>query len=371
MTQRVLLVVSVLDGTGPGRVLTTLAQHLPHEWEPVLVTTHGVRESPMIDEARAAGITVEHLGMRAIWDIGGAGRFAGLVRRYRPAVVHTRTIRADLVGRIAAPLRVPVINNLVNLYPDDSTALHGVVAGRVLTGLVRATRRAARLLVANADAVAVNARQAFGAPADRVRVIYDGIDVARWHAAPPADLSSVGIAAGDRVAATVARLHPQKGLEDLIAAAALLRNEPSLHLVVVGDGPDRAPLQRTIDDAGLADRLHLLGHRDDVAGVLARAELFVLPSRFEGLPSAVIEAMAAGLPVIATDVGGVRELVDDGRTGWLVPAASPVMLADAIRNALRADTALIGAAARARAASMFDAAGMAARFSATYTEVAA
>lgn len=371
MTQRVLLVVSVLDGSGPGRVLTTLAEHLPSEWEPVLVATHGVRESPMITEARGAGIAVEHLGMRGMWDVAGAARFARLVRRCRPTVVHTRTIRADLVGRLATPFGVPVINNLVNLYPDDSTALHGRLAGQVLTGVVRTTRRAARLLVANANAVAENARETFGAPDDRVRVIYDGIDLTRWRAAAPADLSAVGVGSSDPVAATVARLHPQKGLEDLVAAAALLRNEPSLHFVVVGDGPDHAALQRAIDSADLADRLHLLGHRDDVAAVLARADVFVLPSRFEGLPSAIIEAMAAGLPVVATDVGGVRELVDHGRTGWLVPAASPVALADAIRTALRADVAAVGAAGRSKATSMFDADVMTARFVETYAEVAA
>ena len=116
-------------------MLTTLAEHLADEWEPVLVTTHGVQSSALIDEAHAAGIAVEHLAMRGMWDATGVARFVRLLRRCRPAVVHTRTIRADLVGRVAAVTGVPVLNNLVNLYPDDSIALHGRATGQVLTTL--------------------------------------------------------------------------------------------------------------------------------------------------------------------------------------------------------------------------------------------
>jgi glycosyltransferase involved in cell wall biosynthesis len=370
LSKPVFLIVSTLDGTGPGRVFATLAEALPDAWEPILITTHGVQSSPLITEARDAGLAVEHLDMRASWDGRGLTRFAGLLRRYRPAVVHTRTIRADLIGRVAAARRVPVINNLVNMYPDDSVAMHGRVTGQVLTGLVRASRRAARLLVANAEAVAANARDVFNAPAQQVRVVYDGLDLARFQGAAPADLSAIGIDAGARVCLCVGRLHKQKGLDDLVAAAALLRNEPATHVVVAGDGPDRAALQTAIDRASLGRRMHLLGQRDDIPALLSRADLFVLSSRFEGLPSAVIEAMAAGLPVVATTAGGVGELVDHGRTGWLVPPAAPLALADAIREALAAERGPVGDAARRRAEAMFAAPVMAAAFDAIYREVA-
>nr|MBA3655653.1 glycosyltransferase [Actinomycetota bacterium] len=283
--------------------------------------------------------------------------------------VHTRTIRADLVGRAAALRGVPVLNNIVNLYPDDSVGLHGPVAGAVLTSLVRRTGRAARLLVANAEAVAANVRSVFAPAPDRVRVVYDGLDLARFADAAPADLRPVGIGAADRVALCVARLHPQKALDDLIAAAALLRNEGGLHVVVVGDGPERPRLQTAIDRAALGGRVHLLGRRDDIPALLARAQLFVLSSRFEGLPSAVIEAMAAGLPVVATTAGGVPELVQPGRTGWLVPPGEPIALADALRDALGADRTAMGDAARDRARRMFAAPAMAGRFADLYSEV--
>jgi glycosyltransferase involved in cell wall biosynthesis len=370
VSRAVLLVVSTLDGTGPGRVLTTLARELRDDWDPVLVTTHGVQSSPLLAEITQAGLPVEHLSMRGIWDVTGVARFDALVRRYRPAVVHTRTIRADLVGRTAAARRIPVINNIVNLYPDDSVALHGARAGQVLTALVRRTRRAARLLVANAEAVADNTRAVFGPAPDRLRVVYDGLELDRFHGAVPADLRGNGVDAGARVALTVARLHHQKGLEDLVAAAGLLRNEPDLHVVVAGDGPAHADVRALIDRSGLSDRMHLLGERTDIARLLARADLFVLPSRFEGLPSAVIEAMAAALPVVATEVGGVPELVTPGSTGWLVPRGAPVALADAIRAALASDLGAIGRAGRRRAQELFAAPTMAAHFDALYREVA-
>ena len=373
MSRPVLLVVSSLDGSGPGRVLATLASELSAAgtWEPVLVSTHGPRSSSLLDEAGAAGIAVEHLGMRAIWDVRGIARFDQLVRRYKPAVVHTRTIRADLVGRTASRRGVPVLNNIVNLYPHDSVAMHGAVTATALMSLVRATKRWTRLFVANAHTVADNVRDTFAPGPDRVRVVYDGLDLARFRHAPPADLASIGIGTGDRVVLSVARLHPQKALDDLVAAAGLLRNEPDVHVVVAGDGPEHARLQAAVDRAGLAGRFHLLGNRDDVPALLSRADLFVLSSRFEGLPSGVIEAMAAGLPVVATRAGGVPELVDEGVTGWLVPVSEPLVLADTLRDALASDRGAIGAAASRKASAQFAAPTMAARFTDIYSELTA
>jgi glycosyltransferase involved in cell wall biosynthesis len=206
---------------------------------------------------------------------------------------------------------------------------------------------------------------------DRVRVVHDGIDLTAWQGAAPADLSALGVVAGDRVCLTVARLHPQKAVHDLVAAAAQLGDLESVHFVVVGDGPDRAALDGAVSRARIGGRVHLLGHRDDVASLLARADLFVLPLRFEGLPSAVIEAMAAGRPVVATSVGGVPELVEQGVSGWLVPPSAPTALAAALRTALASDLAAAGAAARRRAEDRFSAPVMTARFARLYEEVAA
>ncbi|MGH8896664.1 MAG: glycosyltransferase [Egibacteraceae bacterium] len=365
-----LLLVSPLDGTGPGRVMATLAQELPSLGiTPLLVTTHGPHHSSLTEAVRTAGVAVEHLDMQRMWDPTGPARLAGLVRGWRPQVVHTRTTRADLVGRVATAMGVAVVNNPVNLYPDDCLTQHGPVVGRAVMALARAGRRATRLFVANAQAVAANVQTAFRVPAERIQVIYDGIRLEPWAGAHPADLG--GVSPTDLVCLTVARLHPQKGLEDLVdAAAEVVGRRPDVRFVVAGDGPARHDLNQRIRAAGLQDQVLLLGNRDDVPSLAARACLFVLPSRFEGLPSAIIEAMGAGLPVVATAVGGVPELVDHGVTGWLVPAASPPALAKAILEALACDLKATATAGRRRALEHFSASAMARAFAQVYEEVA-
>ena len=368
---RPLLLVSTLDGSGPGRVMTTLAQELISMGEqPILASTHGVETSPLIREARESGVPVEHLHMRGMVDPAGAARLAGLLRRWRPSVVHTRTIRADLFGRIAAGYGVPVINNVVNLYPDDCLVRLGPAAGRGAMSLARSTQGAVRLFVANAEAVASNTGVAFGVPPDRIRVVYDGLELAAWAAGSPADLTEWGISPEKTVCLTVARLHAQKGLDDLVEAARSIHDKrKDVVFVVAGEGPERANLTRLIRSAGLEDVVFLLGERDDVANLLARSRLFVLPSLFEGLPSAIIEAMGAGRAVVATRVAGVPELVVENETGWIVPPSSPHILARAILGALDADLDSIGEAGRSRALRHFSAAAMGRGFEELYGEV--
>jgi glycosyltransferase involved in cell wall biosynthesis len=370
--RRVLLVVSTLDGAGPGRVMSILGRELTARgFDATLVATHGPRESPLIAETEHGGVPVVHLGMRAMGDPSGAGRFLRLLRRLRPDVVHTRTIRADLLGRLAAPRGIPVVNNIVNVYPDDCLVRLGPVVGRAVMTLSRLTRGAARLFVANARAVADNTREAFGVTPERVQVVYDGLLLDRWARASPADLSAHGITTSDRVCLAVSRLHPQKGLDDLVAAAAMVTAaRPEARFVVAGEGPERRRLETYARSAGLGDRFVLLGNRSDVPELMARADLFVLPSRFEGLPSAIIEAMGAGRAVVACATAGVPELVEDGVTGWLVPVGRPDALAGRLLDALGEDLLLIGEAGRRRARARFSADAMATGFSQAYEAAA-
>jgi glycosyltransferase involved in cell wall biosynthesis len=155
----------------------------------------------------------------------------------------------------------------------------------------------------------------------------------------------------------VAKMLEQKGHRHLIAAlAARSRVEgDAIHLVLVGDGPLRSEIASDVHRAGLTDRVHLLGARSDVPRLLSAADAFVLPSLWEGLPMALLEAMAAGLPVIATSVSGTRQVVEDGRTGILVTPADSNALAQAISRVV-ADAALrgrLGRAARAHVRAEF------------------
>jgi glycosyltransferase involved in cell wall biosynthesis len=149
---------------------------------------------------------------------------------------------------------------------------------------------------------------------------------------------------------TVANLRAEKGHDVLIdAAVEVLRRMPAAHFDLVGAGPLLSSLRARAAARGVSGAFSFLGHQDDVAARLGEADMFALPSRSEAFPNAVLEAMAAGLPIVATNVGGIPELIEDGRTGLLVPPEDPMALADRLCR-LMADPSLgarLGAAARA------------------------
>ena len=152
-----------------------------------------------------------------------------------------------------------------------------------------------------------------------------------------------------RTIITVANLRPEKNHETLLAAAAvLLRTRPGLRFQIVGDGPRRADLEELSHARGLGAHVEFLGHREDIPTLLAAADVFVLPSRSEAFPNGAIEAMAAGLPVVASNVGGLRDLIQNGRTGVLVPPGNPEALAGALQSLIDnpAGAEALGRAAR-------------------------
>lgn len=369
---RILLVVSTFDGSGPGRVAAGLARELTQRGNDCLVVaTHGSERAPVLDELRGSGVATEHLAMRGMLDPAGPRRLLDLVRRFRPAVVHSRSMRADLIARVVRRAGAKVLNNIVAMYPDDAISLHGPLLGRAELQLARFTARSVDLFVPNAHRLAAPVREVFRVPPERVRVVHDGLDLTRWMTAAPADLAPLGIDADEAVCLAVGRLHHMKGFGDLLAAVALVhRSRPDLRFVIAGDGPLRGELERQIARLRLDTTVVLAGWRDDVPALLARSSVFVFPSHLEGLPGAVIEAMAAEVPVVATSVGGLPELIDDGGTGWLVPPSTPEDVAAAIQQAMGPEGRVRARAARAVALDRFSVAKMAARFSEIYSKLA-
>ena len=176
-----------------------------------------------------------------------------------------------------------------------------------------------------------------------------------------------------RLVGTVARLAPQKGLADFLNAAAILCPNTSTSFVVAGDGPLREILENQKHNLGLANRVFFLGHLEDVPSLLRALDIFVLPSLTEGFPLSLLEAMAAGLPVVATRVGGVPEIVSHGVTGLLVPPGSPDVLAGAIQELLENHdlAAAMGQAGRYRVAHSFSLDAMVDRTLEQYQQVLA
>jgi glycosyltransferase involved in cell wall biosynthesis len=204
-----------------------------------------------------------------------------------------------------------------------------------------------------------------GVPPNRVRTIWNGIDLTRF--------AYTGSCPGGP-AVLVARLVPEKDLPTLLQAAALVvRREPTFRLQVAGDGPCMTEARLTIQDLDLQDHVQLLGECRDVPAVLRQASLFVMSSRTEGISLTLLEAMACGLPIVATRVGGNTEVVQDGQTGWLVPAGDVQELANAVERLWRnvEEAQQFGRAGRERVVQHFDVQRMVSQYEDLYREVLA
>jgi len=310
----------------------------------------------VLDRVAGTGVRAHRAAMSGKRDLRGARAIARTLRGIGPDVVHLQDRRAGLVGRLlAGRAAAPTVYTLHGV-PDSLAPL---VPGNLAVTAPRRGDRAAYLwaervlasrprtaLVTPCAALAHYARAQVGAPAARVHVVPNGV-AASWF--DPAPVRRTTPAAGRTRAVWVGLLQPVKRVEDLVRATARV---PDLELVLVGDGPERARVEAAVAATGTGDRVRLAGYLADPAPVLRDADLFVLSSAAEASPMALLQAMACGVPPVATRVGGVPEVVRDGTDGLLVRpgddeqwvAALGALVADAPRR--RA----MGAAARARVA---------------------
>lgn len=279
--------------------------------------------------------------------------FARWCRDRRLSVVHTTELPSNIFGLPAAALaRVPVrIANRREINPDKSLSE---------IALQRVAYAAAHKVVANSRAAADRLRRE-GVPARKIAVIANGLDSSAFAARPPR--------ARRRRIIVVANLRPEKGHDVLIdAAPEILRRHPDAELEFVGGGLERDALMQRARDRGVSDRVTFSGHCQGVAEKLAAADVFVLPSRSEAFPNAVLEAMAAGLPVVASAVGGIRELIAHEQTGLLVRPDQPGALAQQVCRVLDDDTLAnrLALAGRAGAVARYSFDRMVGQFEALY-----
>jgi glycosyltransferase involved in cell wall biosynthesis len=273
---------------------------------------------------RALGIDVFDAQMRHKADLPALLRSYRHIRRVRPTILHTSLFHANVPGRILGRLAdVPII-----ICSERTMAMESEWRYRVNRWTIG--------LVDRVIAVSANVRDFcishIGLPAEKLVVIYNGVEVPGECPSRPEARAELGLPPDGLVAGVVSRLDPAKGVRVLIRALAQV---DGVTLTIVGDGPERAALESVADKLGVAGRIHWIGHRRDVLRLLPAFDLFVQPSLHEGLPNTVLEAMAAGLPVVATAVGGTPEVVVDGVTGLLVPPHDPDALAKGIACLLR------------------------------------
>jgi len=327
----VLLLVTELNVGGAERVVAQLASGLSRDRYRVSVACL-YDPGPVADEIRSAGIPVFDLAMRGKWDVTVTGRFHRLLRHQRVDVLHSHLIHANLIapfsGRLAG---VPVV----------ITTRHNVHIGPVWREWLNWCAKNGRdVAIAISEEVRATEVERSGAPPSSVVVIPNGISVDRFAAPDQAAVTKLrrtwGVGADGFVIGTLARFHEQKGHRYLLdAQRIMLDRAPHTKLLLVGEGVLFESVRERASHLGIADSVILPGVRHEVPEILALLDLFVLPSLWEGLPISILEAMAAGKPVVATRVGGVPEVVVDGETGLLVPPRDPEALAGAIARLLR------------------------------------
>ena len=328
---RVLWLTTSADTDGPGRALLAVLNRWREDDTVTVCALRGV-SAAFRSECRP-GVEAHAIGMRGGWDLAAVARLVQFCRRWRPDVVHTQLSRADWIGRpLGRALGVPVISTIHNVHSRMYEAEFTPIVARL--GLV--CDRLSAKFVTRFVAVSSGVRrdlEANGVPSDRIVVIHNGLSLDRRPTAAARDVvrRAWNVSPEDIVVGTVALFKMQKGLSVLVEAARIAAAvNPRLRFVHMGDGPLRDDITRQVAAAGLGDRFRLLGRVPDPVKFLSGLDIFALPSIWEGLPIALLEAMSAGLPAVGTAVSGIEEVIEHDRSGLLVPPADAGALANAI-----------------------------------------
>ncbi|GMV97504.1 MAG: glycosyltransferase [Phycisphaerae bacterium] len=322
-------------------------------------------EGPVGIRLRQAGVPVQVCGARGAGDLRALWRLWRLLRADPPDILHALLFHANVAARLIGPAAgVPIRRILCEIQTVERERRWHLYVDNL-------TCRLCRLEIGNSPSVVAHLRRQAHVPPARLRCEFGAVDVAAIAAAQPASPAELGIPSEETIILWTGRLDPVKGFEEMLAGfkrAGL----PSTRLVLIGDGPYRPTIERLIRELGLVGSVILLGERSDVPSWLRLAHLFLFCSRTEGLPNSVLEAMAAGLPIIATDVPGCRDLIRHQETGWLVKPGSPESIAGGLACLLSDRTLArrLGENARRWVLAHADVAGLAQRWLEIYRRVA-
>ena len=327
---------------GAEEMVLNLVRHLPSRFEPAVACIH--EAGPIGEEIRRTGVPFSVMGLTP-----GLSRpfdvlhLRNALQALAPTIVHTFLLTGSLYGRFAAMMTgVPiVIGTEVNIY-EKKRPLHA----RFERWLMKGTDA----VVASAESVKEHYVAQVGADPEKVEVIYNAVDWAQLQTSMTRDefRASVGVPGGVPMAGIIARLTEQKAHRVLFEAMAQPELS-ALHLIVVGDGELRDDLRSRAESFGIHGRVHFLGARRDLGNILAAIDIFAMPSYWEGLPLSMVLAMGAGLPVVASRVAGIPEVVKDEVTGLLVDPGNRAQLARALARLMQDQSlrARLGEAAKA------------------------
>lgn len=323
---RIAFCVTELDPGGAERALVELVTRLDRRlFEPVVYSLSGHGE--LVERLRDQQIPTTLLLARHRGDIGVLWRLRRELVRFSPQILQTWLFHANIAGRIAG--RLAGITQIVSgIRVAERRSRWPLLLDRWTTRLVRSN-------VCVSQEVARFSIDIGGLPSDRVLVIPNGVELNRFRNVVPADLAAFGIRSGEPVLVCVGRLDRQKGLNYLLEAIPHVQSHgQTAKWLLVGDGNEGPTLRQIVTERGLDQHVFFAGWQRDIPAILAASTGLVLPSLWEGMPNVVLEAMAAGKPVIASAVEGVSELVTPGATGWIVPPRDPIALSQAMRELL-------------------------------------
>ncbi len=289
-----------------------------------------------LERLAAAGVGVRRIEMgrslSPVRDGADLWRLCRLLEELRPDIVHTHSSKAGVLGRVASirtgiGRRVHTPHTLAFLFRD----MFGPVRRRVFFELERRLCARTERVIAVSESEGRTVRESGVIDPGRVRVIPNGVEVSSGTKRVPLDLDALGLDPRRPCAAVIGLLNVAKGQDLAIDALGAC---PELQLLLVGHGEEREALEARAARLGVAGSVRLLGFRSDVAEILASVDLLLLPSRWEGMPYVVLEAMACGVPVVATPVDGAVDLIEDGGTGWLAREVSASALGETLGQVL-------------------------------------
>ncbi len=331
--KRIVHIIDDLHGGGAQQQLYELVRNLPKdEWDPIVISL-SQEKLQLADQFEQAGISVQCIHQQGKWSWSCFWELVHTLRALNADVVHTWLFTADLYGRLASRWlgQACVISSIRSVQTDKPK--HYVWVDRFLKNITHK-------FIVNADIIQPVMHEREGVSFDKIKTVHNGIDlenfISNGHAQTVRE--ELGLSRDDQVIGIVSRLMPVKDpMTFLLAARAVHQEMPQVKFVIVGDGELSEELQSHVQDWGLQGQVIFTGFRQDRARLLSAMDIVALSSLYEGCSNAILEAMAVGKPVVATDVGGNRELVRVGKSGYLVRAQDPKAMADVFKQLLRDD----------------------------------
>jgi glycosyltransferase involved in cell wall biosynthesis len=331
---------------GAERLMTHLLRHLSQEdFEPRVCVLQQKDGNPVAQDLQRLGVSVDYLPVHHIRDLSAIPRLVRYLKGAGADLVHTQLEFANVLGTLAARLAgIPSVCTIHVLPASDATGKRGFhhklesfVLSHFSSRVIAVSEQARQLHIAAA-----------GADPGQVITVYNGIDLSGFlnldrSEARQEARQELGIPQEARVLVTVAVLRPEKGIQFMLRALPqILENDPNAYYMIVGDGSHRQQLLAETEQDSLRGRVIFTGMRGDIARLMAASDIFVLPTLTEALPTVLMEAMAAHLPIVVSAVGGVPEMVQEGRNGLLVPPADVPALVSACSSLLADQSTRLG-----------------------------